>query len=1061
MKAKKLLALILALTFVLSLGTFDVLAKAEPVTVDVYIVSQLMGRFLSSPLELKTVSSDLAESYGFEDNVDGVSALDALVREHELVYGDGFSPDTAGDYLAVSYGSPAKAFGVESSDFYSGFMLNGGYPNDGTETSYGYNGTLVATQEIKDGDKIDFFFYEDPSYGDTYTWIDGALSVLPGEDAEVTVTGSFVMNGSSYKTPADFEASASPLEDANFAWVGENGKLTEIDDVYSDEDGNAVIPIPSDMEPGTYYLTVTADGDDYIFLCLMNPTPITVTNETTPDNPTNIAVTGLTLSDSLTVYENGKAEIDYAVEPQDASDKSVLWESSDESVATVTDGVVKGIKAGSAEITATTNDGGFSKKCTVTVEELPAELYVLHSIAAKYAESGIAKDYNAPWFAADLANYLCLFPDTENRLSLEQIQEYLDVLIPAADTAKTAGDLSKYIIALRALGFDPTDIITSDFRHINIVERLKTLIDENDSSVTSIYNLPYVIIAMNEDEAYLDTDGMEALISSAVEQKDAWLDTFWGTYSADVMAVALAPFKDRENVKAALDEAVKIIEGADFTDAETTSLELAALSSVGIDGAEIKKDGVSFVDFILTQTNEILGGSNSFATEQAMRGILAHQLLVQNKEKALFDFSDSPKNAAEATWAENCPVKFSVIPENAVVTVEGQDAKSAGRYDLPAGTYSYTVSKSGYKDAEGTFTVTDGEDANHTPKTLNISLSSEPSSGGKGISVTVNVLTHDKTQCGGAYTYKNNKSAYTELIGGTVALTKGQTVFDALDALLSGKVNYIESSYGYISAIGKDAEFDHGPNSGWHYMVDGKPADVGCRDKQLFKNCTVTWFYTDDYTADLYADWTKGKGGVSLAKNDENNLPSAAKDTVPYSDISENDWYYDAVLYAYQHGLMIGTGDSFEPENKMTRAMLITVLYRLEENDKTTAECQFQDVSSDDWFFESVAWGAENGIILGISDTDFAPNENVSREQTALILSRYAKMKNYYTENYSDLSGFDDKDAVSSWAIDAMKWANGEGIITGITDSSISPKTSTTRAQAAELLMRFFKLYVK
>ena len=282
MKTKKVLSLILAIAFVLSMGSITVFAEPESVVnADVYIVAQMGGGFLAPPQTVQ-VSSDLSEKYGFTDDVDGVSVLDAALKEHELIFGDAFTPETAGDYLAVSYGFASKVFGVDNSEYYGGFLVNGGYPNDGTEYSAGhYNGTSFTTQELKSGDKVDFFFYEDPYYGDTYTWIDGDLSALPGEDAEVTVTGTFVMAGDTCKTPDDFKEAGSEIEGAVFAWVDEDGSLTEIEDVYTDEDGMATISIPEDTAPGTYYLTVLPESDEYTFLCIMNPTPFVVASEMT------------------------------------------------------------------------------------------------------------------------------------------------------------------------------------------------------------------------------------------------------------------------------------------------------------------------------------------------------------------------------------------------------------------------------------------------------------------------------------------------------------------------------------------------------------------------------------------------------------------------------------------------------------------------------------------------------------------------------------------------------------------------------------------------------------
>ncbi|MBQ7717828.1 MAG: hypothetical protein IJT38_00810, partial [Clostridia bacterium] len=251
---KKFLALILALCISVILGMFSLTAAAdipEVKSADVVLVAQGYGGFLAAP-QTVTVSSDTAENYGYSDSVDGVSVLDALVKTHELVFGGDFTPETAPVYLTESSGYVSKLYGVET--YANGFLLNGGIPNDGTQGDYGYNGTTVETQEVVDGDKVDFYIFGDTTfYSDIYTWIDGDLEVAQGGSAEVTVTGAMVLMGSSCGTPADFKDSAEPAEGVSLAWVDDNGAVTEIDGVYTDEDGKAVIQIPYDMETGTYY----------------------------------------------------------------------------------------------------------------------------------------------------------------------------------------------------------------------------------------------------------------------------------------------------------------------------------------------------------------------------------------------------------------------------------------------------------------------------------------------------------------------------------------------------------------------------------------------------------------------------------------------------------------------------------------------------------------------------------------------------------------------------------------------------------------------------------------
>lgn len=277
MKTRRLLSLILCLTFMLGMGTVGVFAEGEPETADIYLAAQASGGFLTAP-GIITVSEDTAESYGFADEVDGVSGLDALIKAHELIFGDAFTAATADTYFAASGGYISKVFGIETYGF--GFLLNGGTPNDGTASPYGggYNGTTVFNQEITDGDKVDFFIYRDGTYySDIYTWIDGDLTAAPGSEIELNVSGSMAMMGYAYETPADFKDSAEPAEGVSLAWVGENGILTEITGAVTDENGDITVTVPADFTPGVYYITAVG-YDDYDSPVVMNPTKLEVKN---------------------------------------------------------------------------------------------------------------------------------------------------------------------------------------------------------------------------------------------------------------------------------------------------------------------------------------------------------------------------------------------------------------------------------------------------------------------------------------------------------------------------------------------------------------------------------------------------------------------------------------------------------------------------------------------------------------------------------------------------------------------------------------------------------------
>ena len=159
--------------------------------------------------------------------------------------------------------------------------------------------------------------------------------------------------------------------------------------------------------------------------------------------------------------------------------------------------------------------------------------------------------------------------------------------------------------------------------------------------------------------------------------------------------------------------------------------------------------------------------------------------------------------------------------------------------------------------------------------------------------------------------------------------------------------------------------------------------------------------------------------------------------------------------YVYENGLMQGTDNGFAPDSNMTRAMLVTVLYRLDGAQAREDDCRFTDVAEGEWYADAVAWADANGIVVGISDTLFAPNENITREQMAAVIYRYAKFKGYDVSDEAELSAFADTDAISDWALDALAWANAKELVKGTTDTTVSPKDTATRAQVAAILMRF------
>ena len=244
-------------------------SQEAPAAVKVTVRSQMAGGYLHAPQEVE-VSALEAEKYGFTDALEGVTALDALVKAHELVLGEAFTKETAGEYLAVGDGGwITKLFGEKTNA--CGFFVNQGYPNDGTPSSFGgYNGTMVTNTPLLSGDVVDFFTYSDVSYwSDYYTWVDAPAEMHVGQEVTATVTGFYASSAYLHKTPAELKAAAKALEGAKLAWVDpETGAVTVIDGAVTDKNGQATFTVADGF---TGYLTAVSNDDEEVY-ALMNPT---------------------------------------------------------------------------------------------------------------------------------------------------------------------------------------------------------------------------------------------------------------------------------------------------------------------------------------------------------------------------------------------------------------------------------------------------------------------------------------------------------------------------------------------------------------------------------------------------------------------------------------------------------------------------------------------------------------------------------------------------------------------------------------------------------------------
>lgn len=205
-----------------------------------------------------------------------------------------------------------------------------------------------------------------------------------------------------------------------------------------------------------------------------------------------------------------------------------------------------------------------------------------------------------------------------------------------------------------------------------------------------------------------------------------------------------------------------------------------------------------------------------------------------------------------------------------------------------------------------------------------------------------------------------------------------------------------------------------------------------------------------------------GGGGITWPTPTPTPTPAPSPEPtptppVPFTDVGENDWYFDAVKYVYDAGMMNGTGDSlFSPSLPTSRAMVVTVLYRLAGVPAAQAPT-FPDVPTAAYYAYPVGWAAGQSIVTGFEDGSFRPDGLLTREQLATILYRYSRAMGYSTSARGALTGFSDHASISSYAVEPLSWAVGTGLLTGMEDGTISPGAQATRAQVATILTRFCK----
>ena len=693
--------------------------------------------------------------------------------------------------------------------------------------------------------------------------------------------------------------------------------------------------------------------------------------------------------------------------------------------AGLSDGKVKLLKAASDKaltigvtLILEDDDGRLRKNINVVISpDNSARQNLMNKLAAIYA----AKTTPNEWAVFDMAAYSDLGL-TDAKISEEAKQNYVNVAIDGLDKYYTlASDRAKAELIMGTLGIDTAELYpVNSNTPINNAEKLR-----NENFGSDYTTAVWALLANMQGNVNFSSSQIVKLVDILLaNQKENGLfsyryglNTFADVDSTGWAIAALSQFTSsdtdtygvKEKAQSFTEKAVsglsaELGENASYGNINSDAMVITGLLAIGIDPASDERfirNGCSLADAPMLYVNS---AGNGFLSAYAS-GEQGEKISALATEQGF----------------------------RGLVALEAFEKNNKKAYNI----YAFNI-KANEKPRKNPVKAT-GKGSIETPE--------EPA-GTDAIKVNAEIKTPDSTWV----------SEETEV-------KEGSTVYHLLKQIADEKgIETDGLETGYVKSMTYNGEtlveFGKGQSSGWLYYVNGELPAVGITDCVLNEGDKVSFVYTVDYKQASGGGSLSGGGSSSGNKDNSNNNqtvtpPADTKWVNPFADVKENDWFFEAVKYMSDKKLLKGISETeFAPNNKLTRAMFVTILYRA-ENEPQADGALFADVESGSWYAKAVAWANTNGIVSGISETEFAPDTEITREQMAAIMYRYAKYKGNEVSAADEELLFDDAKSISEYAREAISWAVKNGIFTGKTEKTINPTDTATRAEAASVLMRF------
>ena len=737
-----------------------------------------------------------------------------------------------------------------------------------------------------------------------------------------------------------------------------------------------VFSIPADLPAGTYTFgvrSVTASRSD-------NSNPIdgiteksvTFTVTTAP-----VSVTGVSLDvDNMTLYVGGSsATLIPTVEPSGADNKNVTWSVAPEGIVTVdANGKVTPCKVGTAVVTVTTADGGFTDTCTVTVN--PKEITITEddiAIADAGKYTGSAKEPAVTVDGLSSNDYVVSYSNNTNAGTATV------TVSPAPNGQYTFAPVSK---------------------NFTIDKADQTIDADNITVVVGAGEVTFDFQA--KGDISISIDGTVPTGTTVdLQAKKMTVGNTAGTFKLTLNAAATGNYNAAtKQITVTISE--KTNANVSFNNAPTSKTYGDAAFNLNATAANTGNNGA----WTWTSSNtDVLTVNNTGKVTVVGAG-----------EATITAKYESDTTIGSAT-VEITVGKATQSITGSHITIEVGDTVDLSNVFTAQGTLSYSISNGA--TISGNILT-----AGNTPGTYDLTVSAAENANykaaTKGFTVTVKAEEADDPiipPIATKYTLTFDTN------GGSAIASVTKIAGSVVD--LSG---YVTTKSGY--------EF-----AGWY-------ADKALTEKvtsvKLTKNMTV------------YAKWTE------IPVDDEPCDGGANCPTNYFTDVDQSQWYHEGIDFVVENDMMKGVGNNkFDPHGVTSRAMIVTILYRLEGEPTVSGENPFSDVKNDTWYTDAVIWAEANGIVSGYGNGKFGPDDDITREQMAKIMYNYAEYKGYDVSARASLASFSDAGKISSWATEEMQWAVAVGLINGMGDGTAAPQGDAERCQVAAIFMRFCDKYVK